>query len=50
MGLIGKITSDQVAKKWDNLKTKFKVTDFNCLTCTGSRNLSVWIMSLSTDH
>lgn len=26
MGLTGKITPDQVAKKWDNLKTKFKVT------------------------
>lgn len=25
MGLTGKITPDQVAKKWDNLKTKFKV-------------------------
>lgn len=24
MGLAGKITPDQVAKKWDNLKTKFK--------------------------
>ncbi|CAL8360521.1 unnamed protein product [Lota lota] len=24
MGLTGKITPDQVAKKWDNLKTKFK--------------------------
>lgn len=28
MGLSGKITPDQVAKKWDNLKTKFKVTTF----------------------
>lgn len=27
MGLTGKITPDQVAKKWDNLKTKFKVTN-----------------------
>uniref|UniRef100_A0A8D3C6I8 Uncharacterized protein n=1 Tax=Scophthalmus maximus TaxID=52904 RepID=A0A8D3C6I8_SCOMX len=27
MGLTGKITPDQVAKKWDNLKTKFKVCD-----------------------
>lgn len=26
MGLTGKITPDQVAKKWDNLKSKFKVT------------------------
>lgn len=26
MGLTGKITPDQVAKKWDNLKTKFKVS------------------------
>lgn len=26
MGLTGKITPDQVSKKWDNLKTKFKVT------------------------
>lgn len=26
MGLTGRITADQVAKKWDNLKTKFKVT------------------------
>lgn len=25
MGLTGKITPDQVAKKWDNLKSKFKV-------------------------
>lgn len=29
MGLTGKITPDQVAKKWDNLKTKFKVTTFS---------------------
>lgn len=28
MGLTGKITPDQVAKKWDNLKTKFKVPTF----------------------
>lgn len=26
MGLTGKISPDQVAKKWDNLKSKFKVT------------------------
>ena len=26
MGLAGKLTPDQVGKKWDNLKTKFKVT------------------------
>lgn len=32
MGLTGKITADQVAKKWDNLKTKFKVTALNSLT------------------
>lgn len=25
MGLAGRITPDQVAKKWDNLKTKYKV-------------------------
>lgn len=36
MGLTGKITPDQVAKKWDNLKTKFKVTAFNGLTCAVS--------------
>ncbi|XP_015258729.1 PREDICTED: uncharacterized protein LOC107103512 [Cyprinodon variegatus] len=28
MGLTGKITPDQVAKKWDNLKTKFKDLKF----------------------
>lgn len=44
MGLTGRITPDQVAKKWDNLKTKFKVTPcaarrrsasaaFDLLTC-----------------
>ncbi|CAN9498639.1 unnamed protein product [Ophioblennius macclurei] len=27
LGLTGRITPDQVAKKWDNLKTKFKVPD-----------------------
>lgn len=26
MGLAGKLSADQVSKKWDNLKTKFKVT------------------------
>jgi len=33
LGLTGKITPDQVAKKWDNLKTKFKVTTPTCFTC-----------------
>ncbi len=33
MGLTGKITPDQVAKKWDNLKTKFKVKIFKSF-CT----------------
>ncbi|KAF7224931.1 uncharacterized protein [Nothobranchius furzeri] len=28
LGLMGKITPDQVAKKWDNLKTKFKDLKF----------------------
>lgn len=30
MGLTGKITPDQVSKKWDNLKTKFKVEEHVC--------------------
>ncbi len=39
MGLTGKITPDQVAKKWDNLKTKFKVTTFISLICSVTVNL-----------
>lgn len=26
LGLEGKLTADQIAKKWDNLRTKYKVT------------------------
>lgn len=25
LGLEGKLTADQIAKKWDNLRTKYKV-------------------------
>lgn len=35
MGLTGKITPDQVAKKWDNLKSKFKVRQALKLCITG---------------
>lgn len=26
LGLEGKLTADQIAKKWDNLRTKYKVS------------------------
>lgn len=39
MGLTGKITPDQVAKKWDNLKTKFKVTAVSSRSCASANSV-----------
>lgn len=39
MGLTGKITPDQVAKKWDNLKSKFKVRRALKLCIAGGADL-----------
>uniref|UniRef100_A0A3Q4I263 Myb/SANT-like DNA-binding domain-containing protein n=1 Tax=Neolamprologus brichardi TaxID=32507 RepID=A0A3Q4I263_NEOBR len=42
MGLTGKITPDQVAKKWDNLKTKFKDLKFPPRGMEGQTNPASW--------
>uniref|UniRef100_A0A3Q2PW57 Uncharacterized LOC105929716 n=1 Tax=Fundulus heteroclitus TaxID=8078 RepID=A0A3Q2PW57_FUNHE len=42
MGLTGKITPDQVAKKWDNLKTKFKDLKFPPRGMEAQTNLASW--------
>ncbi|CAL8322777.1 unnamed protein product [Gadus morhua 'NCC'] len=42
MGLTGKITPDQVAKKWDNLKTKFKDLKFPPRGAEGQLSPSSW--------
>ncbi|KAM4618616.1 uncharacterized protein ACJ7VT_007973 isoform 2-T2 [Polymixia lowei] len=42
MGLTGKITPDQVAKKWDNLKTKFKDLKFPPRGMEGQASPSSW--------
>ncbi|XP_018560028.1 uncharacterized protein zgc:171459 [Lates calcarifer] len=42
MGLTGKITPDQVAKKWDNLKTKFKDLKFPPRGMENQTNPASW--------
>lgn len=42
MGLTGKITPDQVAKKWDNLKSKFKDLKFPPRGMEGQTNPASW--------
>ncbi|XP_047453369.1 uncharacterized protein zgc:171459 isoform X2 [Mugil cephalus] len=42
MGLTGKITPDQVAKKWDNLKTKFKDLKFPPRGMEAQTNPASW--------
>uniref|UniRef100_A0AAV2L2D8 Myb/SANT-like DNA-binding domain-containing protein n=1 Tax=Knipowitschia caucasica TaxID=637954 RepID=A0AAV2L2D8_KNICA len=42
LGLAGKITPDQVAKKWDNLKTRFKDLKFPPQGMEGQVNPSAW--------
>ncbi|XP_056272239.1 uncharacterized protein LOC130195023 isoform X2 [Pseudoliparis swirei] len=42
LGLTGKITPDQVAKKWDNLKTKFKDLKFPPRGMEGQTNPASW--------
>ncbi|XP_040893773.1 uncharacterized protein LOC121181724 [Toxotes jaculatrix] len=42
MGLMGKITPDQVAKKWDNLKTKFKDLKFPPRGMENQTNPASW--------
>ncbi|XP_071756221.1 uncharacterized protein LOC139912345 [Centroberyx gerrardi] len=42
MGLTGKITPDQVAKKWDNLKTKFKDLKFPPRGMEGQTSPASW--------
>ncbi|XP_053175029.1 uncharacterized protein zgc:171459 [Scomber japonicus] len=42
MGLTGRITPDQVAKKWDNLKTKFKDLKFPPRGMEGQTNPASW--------
>ncbi|XP_034734826.1 uncharacterized protein LOC117948966 [Etheostoma cragini] len=42
MGLTGKITPDQVAKKWDNLKTKFKDLKFPPRGMESQTNPASW--------
>ncbi|XP_029909311.1 uncharacterized protein LOC115360503 [Myripristis murdjan] len=42
MGLTGKITPDQVAKKWDNLKTKFKDLKFPPRGMEGQNSPASW--------
>ncbi|KAM4573167.1 uncharacterized protein PAE49_008075 isoform 2-T2 [Odontesthes bonariensis] len=42
LGLSGKITPDQVAKKWDNLKTKFKDLKFPPRGMEGQNNPASW--------
>lgn len=36
LGLEGKLTSEQIAKKWDNLRTKYKVRHDSAQRCTPS--------------
>lgn len=42
LGLTGKITPDQVAKKWDNLKTRFKDLKFPPQGMEGQVNPAAW--------
>lgn len=42
LGLSGKITPDQVAKKWDNLKTRFKDLKFPPHGMEGQVNPAAW--------
>ncbi|XP_062276370.1 uncharacterized protein zgc:171459 isoform X1 [Scomber scombrus] len=42
LGLTGRITPDQVAKKWDNLKTKFKDLKFPPRGMEGQTNPASW--------
>lgn len=38
LGLEGKLTADQIAKKWDNLRTKYKVrSETWCLSDAAGR-------------